>query len=842
MPQRFCTRCGAPVTRRFCTRCGAEVRQPDPEAAEATADAQATPGSGAPTTVPPLAEPPGSVPPETAPRRRRRAWIATGTGLALLLGGVVAGAVVLADDDGPAHPAGAGASVEPEVSVLGEPRQEWEVRAEDVVDEPGATFYDAFSRADGDSLTPLVLSDLVVMGVSAYDSMTERSSAWLVGLDPATGDERWVRSLPEDVWTTCTVTPDEERLACIENRWIEDSDESEVSLVLRNTGDGRELDRRSVESWVADVVAVDDEVWTASMESDPTTDVHLLRVERVSVDDLDDRIGSETRLVGEEYAGETGLRLDTDGERVWVGLAGTSYEVDRSSGDLEEDEGSVLVGTDDAGQPAVFRTAAEQSWLEGEARFDGWPWGYVAGRQQVYGDLYGVGDMLLRRGSADPVRTVVGENANAAWVNGDVLRVESWTDDASEVRFEAARSGEVLWYDRENRWTWASTADAYLSFTPDSDHFDVRSAWSGDLAWSRELPVTTTGSDGNSYASTLDISTWSGGVVVTSGDTMFGFTDFADPDPELLRRPAGVEATPDGTDPDAAGPAGQEESLELGDDYVTACGSEPEFVPVSSEGVAGSVEVTFEVTATCPSGQWLDSPAYRIDLTAEDADGGVPLASGRFDFSEDRVWIPAEGTSQVTAGFPVRQVWATPEEIGDFIARGAVLVACLPEEPGSEEELAPADPNASDSGGAASTDDVTDPDTREENSLRALRRIAAQDKSHVLESLAGKWLPQLSSKQDGTHDRVDEKTYDYTAIYEEHLRLRLSYPDVRLLWSGDWGSFERPDYWVTVVGRGARRPKPALDWCAGSGRAPSQCYAKLIRLAGPHEGTTRLQR
>lgn len=44
----------------------------------------------------------------------------------------------------------------------------------------------------------------------------------------------------------------------------------------------------------------------------------------------------------------------------------------------------------------------------------------------------------------------------------------------------------------------------------------------------------------------------------------------------------------------------------------------------------------------------------------------------------------------------------------------------------------------------------------------------------------------------GTHDSHEAKTYDYTDIYEQHLDLRLRYPGVRLLWSGDWGTLTEP--------------------------------------------------
>ncbi|WP_235737011.1 hypothetical protein [Nocardioides alcanivorans] len=688
-------------------------------------------------------------------------------------------------------------------------------------------------------MTPLVVGDLAVIGVHAYDSMLERSQRWIVALDAATGRTRWSEEFAEETWGTCIVLPREEQLVCGEERWDETNDTASTLLTVRDVDHGRVVASHTFDHRLRGMVGMGDQVWTLGGESDWTTGTHRIHVTAGSVDDLVGDVDRETRLVDdEEYGGEDWSTLETDGERLWASVAGKPYRVDVTTGELTEQETWTYVGRDAEGQPLVVQQRDGLTWFEGEEqRWSGYLWDLWGTRPQVRRGLVGFGGELVRRDSGEVVRTVVDDdNGDVTWVNDDVLRVSRWPEDGeSEIWFETALGGEVLWRDRERRWTYAATSDAFLSFTPDSDHFDVRSVWSGDLAWSRELPVTEASDDGSRWSMTTHISTWSGGVVVTSSETMFGFADFDDPDPDLLERPVGL---------DEVAAEEPKDDLALGEDYVTACGSEPEFTPISSEAVSGSVAVTFEVSATCPSGQWLDSPAYRIDLTGSDDDGSdVPLATGRFDFSDDnRVWIPAEGTSEVTTGFPVKQVWATPEEIGSYIGRGAILVDCEREESGSGEELAPQDPAVADAGGADSADDVTDPDTREENSLQALRRIAAQDKEHVLENLAGQWMPQLSSKQDGTHDSVDARTYDYTAIYEEHLRLRLDHPDVRLLWSGDWGSYERDDYWVTVVGQGSNRAKPALQWCADSGRAPSQCYAKLVRVSGPPEGTTRLQR
>ncbi|WP_235737012.1 zinc ribbon domain-containing protein [Nocardioides alcanivorans] len=131
MTQRFCTACGQPVTRKFCTACGTPVRQPG-----STQETAAGPTPGGPPPWP-QAQPPV---PATSGARKRRWWIAATVGLLLVAGAAVTGVVLLGDDEAAPKP-NPGAAVEPATSVLGQPGREWSVRAEDVVDEPGATFF-----------------------------------------------------------------------------------------------------------------------------------------------------------------------------------------------------------------------------------------------------------------------------------------------------------------------------------------------------------------------------------------------------------------------------------------------------------------------------------------------------------------------------------------------------------------------------------------------------------------------------------------------------------------------------------------------------------------------------
>ena len=97
-------------------------------------------------------------------------------------------------------------------------------------------------------------------------------------------------------------------------------------------------------------------------------------------------------------------------------------------------------------------------------------------------------------------------------------------------------------------------------------------------------------------------------------------------------------------------------------------------------------------------------------------------------------------------------------------------------------------------------------------------------------------MPQLSSKKEGLE--AEGKTWSLADIVEEHEQLREDFPRIKLLWSGDWNSFQAGDFWVTVVGIGYTYKEDALNWCASNGFDTDHCYAKKITTTGGPDGTT----
>jgi len=128
------------------------------------------------------------------------------------------------------------------------------------------------------------------------------------------------------------------------------------------------------------------------------------------------------------------------------------------------------------------------------------------------------------------------------------------------------------------------------------------------------------------------------------------------------------------------------------------------------------------------------------------------------------------------------------------------------------------------------------PQDPEAVAYQQLRQIASDDRPFVSAQLADRWVPQLSSKRPGV---VDEGVVWNNALtLQEHLRLRQQYPGVRLLWSGDWSTFNAPDFWITIAGVTFPDSAGALWWCSSHRLDDDHCYAKLVSTTHPIPGST----
>jgi serine/threonine-protein kinase len=131
----------------------------------------------------------------------------------------------------------------------------------------------------------------------------------------------------------------------------------------------------------------------------------------------------------------------------------------------------------------------------------------------------------------------------------------------------------------------------------------------------------------------------------------------------------------------------------------------------------------------------------------------------------------------------------------------------------------------------------------EADSLSQLQAWANADRQAVFNGAThpDRWVPQLSSKKLGTVD--NGVSYNYAKILQDFLQLKDRYPGAnpQLLRSGDWSTFGKPDYWVTIAGVTYPTSAGALGWCRDAGLDSHNCFAKLISTTHSEDHSTAYQ-
>ena len=107
----------------------------------------------------------------------------------------------------------------------------------------------------------------------------------------------------------------------------------------------------------------------------------------------------------------------------------------------------------------------------------------------------------------------------------------------------------------------------------------------------------------------------------------------------------------------------------------------------------------------------------------------------------------------------------------------------------------------------------------------------------TVESLVGKWIPQLSSKREG--DVIDGTRYDAAAVLADFNGWQERVPSSVLTRSERFTSFRGQDYWVTVAAEPFDTAEAANAWCATEGLAPGDCFAKRLSHTEGPAGNTR---
>ena len=124
-----------------------------------------------------------------------------------------------------------------------------------------------------------------------------------------------------------------------------------------------------------------------------------------------------------------------------------------------------------------------------------------------------------------------------------------------------------------------------------------------------------------------------------------------------------------------------------------------------------------------------------------------------------------------------------------------------------------------------------------ESPAQYLQDQAASDQDDVEARLVGAWVPQISSKNEGLD--VGGHIFTEQDVADDHRQLRSEYPDVRLVWSGDYSSFKGQNFWVTIVGIPFSTADEANAWCDAQNLTADQCFAKRLSHTEGPQGNTK---
>lgn len=184
------------------------------------------------------------------------------------------------------------------------------------------------------------------------------------------------------------------------------------------------------------------------------------------------------------------------------------------------------------------------------------------------------------------------------------------------------------------------------------------------------------------------------------------------------------------------------------------------------------------------------------------------------------------------------KVWAGVALAAVVITAVVVVTVVLALHNRPTPSSAPATAPTTDAASAPSPSAPPSTNTPPPDPVQQLQAIKNQDAPAVTQ-VVGQWVPQLSSKhatEPWTYDPEDNVTYEPAQILAEHQQLSQQYGAV-LLWSGDWTTYDHPDYWVTVVPTTYPDSDSVLNWCHSVGRDPDHCSAQIVSNTLGPDGT-----
>ena len=272
---------------------------------------------------------------------------------------------------------------------------------------------------------------------------------------------------------------------------------------------------------------------------------------------------------------------------------------------------------------------------------------------------------------------------------------------------------------------------------------------------------------------------------------------------------------------------------------VKACSSMPTFTITSVEDGQGELKVQGTMATSCAEGDFLAGSSNQVLVySSTSPTGGADVdslvASGTFDLSSEPLIIPNGGRT-VTLRFGEQHYFRTAK---DLELKGLSVKPSF--DRGSSSSVTSKSSTNSPMTVASSTSSNANQEAQDEQAAGdAIGWQVKHDYPIVMNSMRGKWTPQLSSKQVGLV--AEGQTWTNRSILAEFLRTRQANPKAVIIDTSQWPVYDVGGWWVTLSGELYDDADQANAWCDAQGYDSDHCLAKRIESNGTSQGTTKLR-
>ena len=272
---------------------------------------------------------------------------------------------------------------------------------------------------------------------------------------------------------------------------------------------------------------------------------------------------------------------------------------------------------------------------------------------------------------------------------------------------------------------------------------------------------------------------------------------------------------------------------------VKACSSMPTFTITSVEDGQGELKVHGNMTTSCAEGDFLAGSSSQVLVySSTSPTGGADVdhlvASGTFDLSSDPLIIPNGGRA-VTLRFGEQHYFRTAK---DLDLKGLTVRPSF-DRGSSSTATAKSSTNSAMTIASSASSNANQEAQDEQAAGDAIQWQIKHDYPIVMNSLRGKWTPQLSSKQVGLV--ADGQTWTKRSILAEYLKTQQANPKAVIIDTSQWPVYDTGGWWVTLQGDTYSDGDQANAWCDAQGYDSDHCLAKRIESNGTSQGTTKLR-